>query len=243
MIPPIVHLSTSKPVERKLDIRRAFALNEKDMPAVTALDLVGRNSQAYEILDYLDVEHQLRYKPTAKSTWCNIYAYDFCMRVGVYLPHVFWNDAALKKLAKGEPVAPLYEKTITELSANGLSVWLDTWGPAYGWAWTQDAGIAQEMVNRGGAGVVCALIKPIGHISVILPESSFSALRSKTGKVLAPLQSQAGRKNKRVFSGNWWGTRAKRWGFYIHKSPLEGIFDATAHVIDIAEDAIKAIGG
>lgn len=218
MTPPPVHMLKQSPVTRGEAGDRAFALNEPNMPRVLAASPEGRNAELHAIVDFLDVERSPRYQPTPKSTWCNIYAYDVCYLAGVYLPHVFWTQEAIADLAKGADVPIRYGVTVSELSANGLYAWLDRWAPAYGWTRHTDPGEAQRRVNAGGVGVVCAEARGgIGHIAVIVAESTRQvAYRDARGRVVAPVQSQAGRTNRRLFSkAPWWAAPYySRWGFW-----------------------------
>src|SRR5688572_8800840 len=55
----------------------------------------------HDIVQALAVEKSARYQPTATSTYCNIYAYDYCYFAGVYLPRVWWYDKAIAELVQG----------------------------------------------------------------------------------------------------------------------------------------------
>jgi len=166
----------------------------------------------HAIIAFLDVEHSARYQPTAKSTYCNIYAYDVCYLAGVYLPRVWWKSKALLALAQGTPQEVQYGTTVDELNANALHDWLGEWGDDFGWQRTFDATDLQTQINNaGGIGVICGRRKDItrsGHITVVLPERPGNAAQRSGAGVIAPLQSQAGVKNKQYFATPWWIDRA-----------------------------------
>jgi len=57
-----------------------------------------------------------------------------------------------------------------------------------------------------------------GHICAVVPESAeYKAKRDKQGKIVSPLQSQAGATNF-LFGGRvWWtGTQFRKFSFWIH---------------------------
>lgn len=153
-----------------------------------------------EALAHLKVETSPRYQKRGLTTYCNIFAHDYCHLLGVYLPRVWWSSEAVTRLARGEDIKGEYGKTLFELNANSLYTWLVTFGKAFGWMYIQpnDGEEAQGRVNLGSVGVICAqrkeLAKP-GHISCIVPEvpepRQQMAYR-RAGKILAPLQAQAG---------------------------------------------------
>ena len=220
--PPEVHLPPHKLATRASDTKRAMPLGEANMPRLVATARAARSAELFAILDWLDVEKSPRYKRTKTSTWCNIYATDVCYLAGYYLPHTFWTPKALTDLEAGKVVAPKYGSTITELSANSLYEWLVKWGPTYGWIRAASVLQAQQAVNAGGLGVVCAK-KPggIGHITVVAPESSKQfALMGPTGVVAVPVQSQAGAKNYKLFAkelGEWWDRPGYVGGIWIQE--------------------------
>jgi len=59
-----------------------------------------------------------------------------------------------------------------------------------------------------------------GHITAVAPEhDGFASVRTPAGEVLRPLESQAGRKNHRLFvnSKRWWlGNNFRNHGFWRH---------------------------
>lgn len=176
----------------------------------------------HRIIEALDVEHSARYAATSEQTYCNIYAYDFTYAAAVYLPRVWLREKALVDLASGKEVPVLYGKTVRELSTNSLFDWLEDWGDDFGWQRSFDLAELQAQVNQGAVGVICAkraVPQRSGHITCVLPEViGRSALRSGSS-LIAPLQSQAGSKNKRYFATSWWIERRRDFaasGFWWH---------------------------
>ena len=157
------------------------------------------------------------------TTFCNVYAYDYCTLAGVYLPRVWWTGKALDRIAAGEDVAVKYGDTVAEVNANGLYDWLREFGAQFGWTSVETADELQRGANAGKIGVICARrserSKP-GHIAVVVPESQAPNVAQRAGpKVVLPLQSQAGAKNFCFSSGKneWWaGAQFDAYGFWLH---------------------------
>ena len=197
-------------------------LGETDLPMKLPLERKARIEALLNIITWCDVEHSPRYKRTKTSTWCNIYATDVCYLAGVYLPHTFWTAKALKDILAGKAVAPKYGVTITELSANSLRDWLVYTGPLYGWRPAKTAAEAQKVVNEGGMAVVCAKKpKGIGHVSVVIPETpAKKAHYAPDGRLLIPVQSQAGAKNYSAYTtemGVWWERPGYEGGIWVQE--------------------------
>lgn len=156
-----------------------------------------------ELLAYLKVETAPRYMKRGISTYCNIFAHDYCHLMGVYLPRVWWSSEAVTRIARGEDVPMEYGRTVFEMNANALYTWLVTFGKAFGWVYInpEDTEEGQGRVNLGAVGVICAQRKELqkpGHISVIVPEVKEPRPQTayrRAGKILAPLQAQAGAVN------------------------------------------------
>lgn len=190
---------------------RHCPLGETNLPATPKPDGAAgeRIAALHGIVDYLNVERSRRYLPTESSTFCNIYAYDFCRAGGAYLPRVWWGQKALLRLVRGETVGINYGKSIYELNANSLYDWLSEWGDDFGWTEAATLTELQDRVNEGRVGVICARRRDTsrsGHITCVVPESgSLSATRAE-GRVVQPLQSQAGARNKRYFQNTWWNS-------------------------------------
>jgi hypothetical protein len=204
----------------------AHSLNEPGQPN-------GRKGQTPDqlraelnaIIDYLAVDKvaHRRYQPREGKTFCNIYAHDYCHLAGVYLPRVWWTPAAIEKLAQGQTVQPPLYNTIDEVRANGLFGWLRDFGLRFGWRRTGDLAKLQQDANLGAVALIVARRHdegPPGHITAVIPESSgLTARRNPQGQVIAPVQSQAGRRNFRRDTGpaQWWlGGDFAEFAFWVH---------------------------
>ena len=172
--------------------------------AGTIEDLLFRAHQ-FAVVETLNVTQSVRYVREPKRTFCNIYAHDFILAMGGYLPRVWWRDHAWAKISQGaevvtpetlkamqkrgektdDVVAPIYEKTVTELNANSLNNWFREHGAAFGWGEVSDMTKAQDEVNKGMLGVVSAANKASGrsgHISVILQEDASIRRAARTAR-------------------------------------------------------------
>ena len=215
-IPP-VHMPNTRPhVVTRAGTRRAYALNEAGRPTG---DLSA--DQLWSIADWLDVENgaHTRYQPVpGGATYCNIYAYDLCCLAGQYLPRVWWRKAAIAKLRQGQAVRPVYDDTIHELNANALHDWLAELGPEFGWQRSESLTEAQNAANGGTLAAIVATTGTAasGHITILLPERGAFAARRSGNRVIAPLQSQAGRHNFKAHTNAWWDSSAyQAWGTWI----------------------------
>ncbi len=212
-------------VTRRADPAGPHSLNESGQPGRKGETAAERCVELAAIIDWLAVDraaHQ-RYQPTSSSTFCNIYAHDYCFLAGVYLPRVWWMPGAIERLAKGETVEPLYEKTIDEQRANDLFRWFRDFGLRFGWRQTGTLSKLQEAANLGGIGIIVARRKEdgrSGHIVAVVPETDANrAKRDSTGNVIGPLQSQAGSVNfrYRAAPNEWWkGEQFADSAFWIH---------------------------
>lgn len=199
-------------VTRRTGIAGAHSLNEPDQPGRRGTSPDELREELAAILDWLAVDDpaHVRYQPRNRSTFCNVYAHDYCHLAGVYLPRVWWTPGAIESLASGQRVEPLLEATIEEMRANGLFRWLRDFGPRFGWRQIATLSELQLEVNQGAIGLIAARRRedgPPGHITMVVPETeSHRARRNAAGEVTAPLQSQAGRQNFRRGTGrrNWW---------------------------------------
>lgn len=206
-----VDMAPNAGARRDSALFRHCPLGETNLPATPKPDgaVSERIAALHAIVEYLNVERSRRYLPTASSTFCNIYAYDYCRAGGAYLPRIWWGQKALLRLARGETVAIDYGKSIFELNANSLHDWLSEWGDDFGWTEAATLSDLQDNVNEGRVGVICARRRDTsrsGHITCVVPESgSLSAVRAE-GRVTQPLQSQAGARNKRYFQNTWWNS-------------------------------------
>ena len=216
-----VHLEVEsvKPVRRDQWVRWAYPLSEPGQPR-RDLDAgpVDRAGQLVEIVNWLDVENAKRWAPTPKLTFCNVYAYDYCYLAGVYFPRVWWGSPGpIERLRRGERVVPDYGKTIFELDANALHDWAVAFHTEFGWRRTTDLDELQFAANEGKVGVITWHNRGgTGHVSVVMPEHANATADRPTGHVSVPLQSQAGRNNRKLFADNWWPDTGPDVGFWIH---------------------------
>ena len=224
-IPP-VHYPPGNRIINRNGTSRVFPLNEQGLikfDLKTESDIEKRKKKIQDVIEYLDVEHSARYAPDSTSTFCNIYAYDVAYCLSAYLPRVWWTPDSIIKLKNQEDVAIQYDKTVTELTANRISDWFDKFGLSFGWHRLFDLNTFQDEVNKGQLGILVAqrinLNNP-GHIVAVVPETPTNAVKRINGQVIAPLQSQAGRINKKYFAANtWWEdkTRFKKFSFWLWK--------------------------
>jgi hypothetical protein len=219
-----VHLQENRPeVCRGAVGFRAFPIGEPERPRPDTVAPVRRAAALGEAIDWLAVDESVRYKRSGASTFCNVYAYDYCYLAGAYLPRVWWSGPAIRRLARSEPVIPRYGDTLVELNANGLFDWLHEFGPDFGWRRIFTADECQAAANEGMVGLICAqrvvLCDP-GHIAVVAPETATHAAKRHNGTVALPLQSQAGTVNYRRYEGTlpWWTDhRYRQHAFWIHE--------------------------
>ncbi len=222
---PSVHLRESRrDVTRYEDGYRAFPLGETGKPRRSGTRPETKARQLGEIVDYLDCENpdHLRCRPKRGTTFCNIYAYDYCYLAGVFLPRVWWTSDALLRIQNGEQVPVAYDRTVRELSANALYNWLLDHGIRFGWRRVFDLDELQAAANNGEVCVIVGQERDAnrhGHISMVVPEQAdFEADRDATGRVRRPLESQAGRSNHRrvAKSSTWWTRDRFRFSFWRH---------------------------
>ena len=212
-------------VTKRTAIAGAHSLNESDMPKREGATPAELCADLAAIIDFLAVDKAAhkRYKPRDGLTFCNIYAHDYCMLAGVYLPRVWWTPGAIERLAQGQTVEPLIENTISEVRANSLFRWLRDFGPRFGWRQTGTLTKLQQEANQGAVGLIVARRKEdgrSGHIVAVVPETADEkAKRNSAGEVTHPLQSQAGSGNFRYGTGStdWWkGAQFAESAFWLH---------------------------
>ncbi len=212
-------------ITKRTDKAGAHSLNEPGQPERQGSTPDDLRNDLTAIINWLAVDNpkHLRYQPNSISTFCNIYAHDYCHLAGVYLPRVWWSQAAIMDLARGKSVQPLYGKTIDELRANDLFRWLRDFGPDFDWRQTSTLTKLQTGVNQGGIGLIVArrvLDGKSGHIVAVVPETNAKkAKRNSAGDVTAPLQGQAGARNFRYGTGkqDWWkGAQFAESAFWLH---------------------------
>ena len=217
-----VHLSTTKKITRN-GTGHAFPLNEAGQPTRNSSSSNAQKAKSLtEIIKWLDVEDKARYQPKPTSTYCNIYAYDYCYLAGVYMPRVWWMSSALAKLKAGESVQPAYGETVQELNANALFDWFRDFGPTFGWKRTFDLTEMQNAANDGQVVIISAQHKipnRSGHICPVVPETASKKAVRSGSTVARPLQSQAGRHNRKYQTSIWWTMAVYRnFGFWINAS-------------------------
>jgi hypothetical protein len=213
-------------ITRRVDPAGPHSLNEPGQPQRNAETAAERCAQLAAIIDWLAVDKAAnkRYQPTGGgTTFCNIYAHDYCFLANAYLPRIWWTPSAIEQLARGKKVELLYEKTIDEQRANDLFRWLRDFGPRFGWRQTGTPTKLQEAANLGGIGIIVARRKidgKSGHIVAVVPETNDQkAKRDANGAVTNPLQSQAGVTNFRYRAApvQWWtGAQFADSAFWIH---------------------------
>jgi hypothetical protein len=210
---PEVHLKATG--RRDQTAGRANPLGERFQPSRAAgLDAIVR---------FLNVESSVRYARTPETTFCNVYAYDYCTLAGVYLPRVWWTGKAIDRMTAGEQVAAKYGETVVEVNANLLYDWLREFGTQFGWRFVESADELQREANQGKVAVICARrserSKP-GHIAVVVPEAAPLCVAQREGSLVhLPLQSQAGAKNFCFSCGKneWWAAaQFDAYGFWLH---------------------------
>jgi hypothetical protein len=219
-----VHLQENRTsVTRKVETGRAYPLGEPSRPTRDRSSEAAAAASIHQIVDWLNVEQSARYAPNSTSTYCNIYAHDYCYLNGVYLPRIWWSGRALIELSNRVSVPVQYGQTVNELNANNLLRWFFEWGDDFGWRRVFDLNELQAEANRGKVCIICARNvneNRSGHICAVVPESnSQKASRNPDGSVKIPLQSQAGRVNKKYSSNSlWWlGATFVDFGYFVHE--------------------------
>jgi hypothetical protein len=208
---PIVHLISSAPVSRSINRRQGSQLNEEGQPEIRDPESYHSSSarSLIEIVEWLNVEQSARYQRTTSKTFCNVYAYDYCTFAGAYLPRVWWNQAAIRKLKKCEEVEVEYvvannpnctKGTVCEINANRIFDWLRDRGATYWWeeVWPNgnDFSAIQNHANNGDVVVLVQKnTRGSGHVLVVIPESEKGRAKRENGIVTLPVHSQAGSTN------------------------------------------------
>jgi hypothetical protein len=212
-------------VTKRNAIATAFSLNEPNMPGRKGDTPEALRAELATIIDYLAVDKatHTRYLTRAGLTFCNIYAHDYCMLAGAYLPRVWWDSKALMRLAAGDAVPPLLGTTVYERRANDIFRWLNSFGAIFGWRRAISLEELQNHANLGGVSIIIARRREdgrSGHVTVVPPEtSSHRARRNAAGAITQPLESQAGVNNFRYGYGRpqWWkDQKFAEAGFWIH---------------------------
>lgn len=221
---PAVHLAQDNRAAARANAgAHAYPLGELRLPFRDPdASSAAKAAALQSIADWMNVEHSPRYLPTG-PTYCNVYAADYCFLARVYLPRVWWNARALIAFTRGENPPPVYGRTLKEMRADDLHDWLLDFGPQFGWRRTADLTAMQATVNAGGVGVICADREAegrSGHITLVVPElAGRHAVRDADGTVQQPLQSQAGKRNRRYGNAgsDWWlGQQFRSFVMFIH---------------------------
>ena len=219
---PVAHLtpsSTEKATRASIGAR-AYPIAEDGAPRRDGNTPEARAKNLSDIVDWLAVDTSERFKPANKKRFSALYAADFCFLANVYLPRVWWNGVALSKLAGGATnVQAELGKTAGSQSTNAIFDWLVEYGLKFGWQRLTDATGVQQAVNSGAVAVIAARradAKKSGQITVVVPEhDGWAAVMDATG--LIPLQSQAGKVNRRYFASRWWTSpKYVDRGFWVH---------------------------
>ncbi len=214
---PAVHLIRSSLVSRDQESGRAFALNEVSQPK---RNTTNPAKSLTEIINWLKVEQSERYQPGNNSTFCNIYAYDYCYLADVFLPRVWWTRNAIVDLQSGKQVPIRYGETVRELNANSIFDWFEDYANSFGWVRVFDLTELQEAANQGQVCIINAqrvnLNNP-GHICAVVPEINDHKASREGSEVIMPLQSQAGGHNFRYGVNTWWkGSQFRNFSFWKH---------------------------
>lgn len=200
-------------------------------PSIPFRDLTSVESKLTsirKIIDTLDVEKSFRYQKDESDTYCNIYTFDYCFFAKVYIPRLRWTDKAIRELEKGNEVPLVFEDTVRPFYSNYIYDWFLQSSNAFGWERILDIDELQNKVNEnGGVGIICAkrfILNKSGHVVVVVPETETEKAYRLDGKVIYPLQSQAGMNNYNYFSeirADWWDSKDPEKGyssaiFYYH---------------------------
>ena len=200
-------------------------------PAIPFRDLTSvasKLSSIRKIIDTLNVSKSFRYEKDDSDTYCNIYTFDYCFFAKVYIPRLRWTDTAIEALENGNEVPLVFGETVRPFYSNYIYDWFLQSASAFGWERVSDVDAIQKKVNaNGGVGVICAkrfILNKSGHVVVVVPETETEKAFRLEGKVIYPLQSQAGMDNYNYFSEvrkDWWDSKDPEKGyssaiFYYH---------------------------
>ena len=212
---PAARLAENRPSSRRDAPPNAFPIGEADRPRCPPKSLA-------DIADWMDVEHSRRYRPVPDGpTFCNIYAHDYCYLANVYLPRVWWNPAALADLLAGRQVSAT-TRTAHEMRANDIST-----------GWTSSARASagsgssiprrsrrpRTAVRSASSSPSAASWTGPGMSRWWSPRPATIARRAERNRVIAPLQTQAGRQNFRHGTSQFWmGSEFRQFAFWRHKA-------------------------
>ena len=220
---PAADLGSKLTEKRSVVGSRAYSIQEAGKPGKPSTHASGNAAGIVRIIDWLDVGKpgHLRWQGGGGKTFCNVYTYDASIMAGCYLPRVWWTSKAITDLRAGKTVEAKYGATVQEMRANYIFNWLLEYGADFGWQRVFDVDALQSQANAGRMAIICAqrtdMEKP-GHIQVVPPENGANkAKRNASGKVLQPLQSNAGASNFTYgfLGSSWWqGASFKQFGFW-----------------------------
>ena len=221
-----VHLAENRrDITRLRDGGRAYPLGEKGRPRRVGSQIDTKVRNLIDIINYLDCEnsHHKRWWPKGGTTYCNIYAHDYCYLANVYLPRVWWTEKALYRIRKGQEESVIYGDTVRELNANMLFDWFEDYGLNFGWKRVVNLDVLQAAANNGEVCIIISQRKDknrSGHIAAVVPEhDNFRAARNSSGEIMRPIESQAGIKNYRLVTKTkaWWvEPRYESFSFWRH---------------------------
>jgi len=146
-----------------------------------------RNAATYRaVIDQFNVEANERYRVNKNGqgdTYCNIFTWDVTRAMGAEVPHFI-------ETSTGRPVSTSGANT-TELNANNVNDWMNTYGPSYGWTKVSPQE-AQYYANMGMPAIT-SWKNPSGHghLQVVCP-SQDGQYNAERGVTIA----QAGRQLK-----------------------------------------------
>lgn len=263
---PAVHFKRSFTVKRGSPKNKGSQLNEPGQPEFRNPDTASADPQVLlNIVDWLNVDESPRYRSDGGSTWCNIYAYDYCTFAGAYLPHVWWKKE--NKMPTMQQIAkPKLGTDVKEYQANDIFDWYKKHYSNFGWIplqKTDDFTEMQDLANKGHV-VVGVFWNPSmecinketgkpkrcsGHVLMVIPESDKKrADRDANGVVTMPVHSQAGINNfaygvreKRKSNTNFfkaWAGKSKNHEFYVKKLQSNG----SSGITDLLWEGTKKAG-
>lgn len=204
-------------------------LSDPSIPYRDLTNVATKRASIDAIIKKLDVEKSFRFQKDDADTYCNIYTFDFCFFAKVYIPRLRWTDKAIASLEKGNEVPLIFDDTVRPFYSNYIYDWFEQSSAVFGWEKISDVDALQTKVNEnGGVGIICAkrfILNKSGHVVVVVPETETEKAYRINGKVVYPLQSQAGMNNYNYFSeirGAWWDNKDPEKGyssaiFYYHE--------------------------
>lgn len=212
--------------ESRLDSQQMkfYPISDSSIPFRDLTNTESKKASIRQLIDKLNVKESLRYQRTIEDTYCNVYSYDFCYFSQIYLPTIWWTEDSIQKILNGEEVVPVFNETVVPIYSSAIHDWFMKWGQYFGWKRMYDLDEIQAKVNaEGGVGIICAKRKIVGlsgHIVPIVPETEKKKAYRENGRVLFPLQSQAGKLNYNYFAKarrDWWNhERYSSHVFYYH---------------------------